>query len=320
MEREPFAQPSPAPCPFPSPPLPELGHLVSPSPPWYWQSFSCPKHQVKTPRKVEVPPPVEGTGVCALPSRPQAEPGCPDHLWKWEIPGMGAERQLDQSSVLPSGQDIPTHPASQSAATSPQTRGYSRNRNNAPRQSCEAASPPRESKHADATRYKYRSISSVTDPQAYLQEGVSAQPSCPARQQGWARGRGAGPSPVPSSPHPTPRGSAQGSGPPGDLRHRRAATRNSHKRVAPANTGPHCQRGLEPLAAVPKTHDGSGEMSPRDGPPGWRAPAWTPPAGLWPRASPGIWEGQAAGQGTPGCPSPRQGTPHPTSRWATGPS
>lgn len=29
-------------------------------------------------------PSVESTGVCALPSYPQADTGCPGHLWKWE--------------------------------------------------------------------------------------------------------------------------------------------------------------------------------------------------------------------------------------------
>lgn len=89
-------------------------------------NFFCPKHQVKTPRKFELPPaelpPIEGTRVCALPNCPQAEPGCPGHLWKWEDPCKGAERQLDWSAALPSEQDVPAHPASQRGASSLQTQ------------------------------------------------------------------------------------------------------------------------------------------------------------------------------------------------------
>ena len=142
-------------------------------------SFSCPKHQVKTPRKVELPP-VEGTGVCALPNHAQAEPGCPDHLWKWEVPCKGAEKQLDWSSAS-LGAGCPCTPCQpERCHLTADSGGYSRNRNNAPQQSCEAANPPRESKCTDATTYIYLSICSATDPQAYLQDVVSAQPSCPA--------------------------------------------------------------------------------------------------------------------------------------------
>lgn len=107
------------------------------------------------------------------------------------------------------------------------SRGYSHNRNNAPQQACKAANPPRESKRTDATRYIYLSISSATDPQAYFQDGVSGQPSCPARnhttcqRQPPSHGSEAGHKTEVQNPfwrhtHPTPRGPAQGSNDPGD--------------------------------------------------------------------------------------------------------
>lgn len=106
-------------------------------------------------------------------------------------------------------------------------------------------------------------------------------------------------------PHPTPhpRDQPKEATIQETLRHRQPATKSSLNRVTLANTRPHYQRGLGQLAAVPKNHDGSGEMSPRDGPPGWRAPAGpqTPPACLCPRSSPsprdlgraGGWAGDA---------------------------
>lgn len=123
--------------------------------------------------------------------------------------------------------------------------GYSHNRNNSLQQSCEAANPPHESKRTDATRYLYFSISSATDPQAYLQDGVSAQPSCPAHntttcqrdlpttaaklstRQRCRTQRGSILTP------PTPRGPAQGSHNPGDPATRAAS---HQKQPQPSDT------------------------------------------------------------------------------------
>lgn len=171
----------------------------------------------------------------------QAEPGCPDHRWKWEVPHKGAERQLDRSSALPSEQDVPAHPASQSCHLPADSGGYSRNRNNAPQQSCEAANSPHESKRTDATRYISLSLypvpltlklisktGSQPSPPAWLTTPPRASVTSQPRQQGWAQGRGAGPSLAASSAHPAPQGPAQGSNDPGDPGHRRPATRSSH--------------------------------------------------------------------------------------------
>lgn len=115
-------------------------------------SFSCPKHQMKTPRKVELPP-VEGTGVCALPNcpgrarlpRPPLEVGSPTQ-------GSREAARPELSASLGAG--CPCTPCQPERCHLPaDSGGYSRNRNNAPQQSCEAANPPHESKRTDATRY-----------------------------------------------------------------------------------------------------------------------------------------------------------------------
>lgn len=103
--------------------------------------------------------------------------------------------------------------------------GYSHNRNiTLPSRAARLTTlPVSQSALMQPDIYLYIYISSATDPQAYLQDGVSAQPSClrasvtsQPRQQGQTRGRGAGPSLAASSPHPAPQGPAQGSNDPGD--------------------------------------------------------------------------------------------------------
>lgn len=118
-----------------------------------------------------------------------------------------------------------------------------------------------------------------------------------------------------------PRGPAQGSNDPGEPVTWAASLREQPQ---PSDTRP-CGGHWGSCLLFLKNHDGSGKMSPRDGPPDWRAPAGpqAPPACPCPRARVPQPQGSGKGRGlgkecqAGDCPSPRQRVLHPTSCWVT---